>query len=491
VLTVRRSGIGAKFRLPSHNVRSVNRLDEALMRRSAALRPSRADLAVKKLSTSANHSLIWFTAAAVLATIPGRGRRAALRGLVAIAGASFTANALGKQVFPRRRPAADLVPVARRLTRRPTSSSFPSGHAASAAAFTTAVAMESPVAAAFVAPVAAAVAYSRVHTGVHWPSDVACGAAIGVGLGLLTRRWWPLGVGQPAESDAPVHAAVLQDGEGLTIVANPNSGPDDTDPADEIKAAWPKATVIRIDDLSAQDLSEVRALGAAGGDGTVAAVASVAADAELPLAVVPAGTLNHFARDIGVTSLEQARTATANGTGIGIGIGSVAVDGGEPLIFLNTASLGGYPDLVQLRDKHAKRLGKWPAGAYALVRILHEAEPLTVTINGRRQTVWMVFVGNNPYLPKGFAPGTRPRLDSGLLDVRFIRADIPFSRTRFVFAALAGALHRSRTYRQLDIPEFDIRVHGRAVAIATDGEVHPEGTVFAFKARRTALTVYR
>jgi undecaprenyl-diphosphatase len=77
------------------------------------------------------------------------------------------------------------------------------------------------------------------------------------------------------------------------------------------------------------------------------------------------------------------------------------------------------------------------------------------------------------------------------LDVRFIRADIPFSRTRFVFAALAGALHRSRTYRQLDIPEFDIRVHGRAVAIATDGEVHPEGTVFAFKARRTALTVYR
>src|SRR4051812_33946925 len=95
------------------------------MRRSAALRPSRADLVVKKLSTSANHSLIWFTAAAVLATIPGRGRRAAMRGLVAIAGASFTANALGKQVFPRRRPAADLVPVARRLTRRPAPPPFP------------------------------------------------------------------------------------------------------------------------------------------------------------------------------------------------------------------------------------------------------------------------------------------------------------------------------------------------------------------------------
>ncbi|MEV6610369.1 phosphatase PAP2 family protein [Kutzneria sp. NPDC051319] len=461
------------------------------MRRSAALRPSRADVVVKKLSTSANHSLIWFTAAAVLATMPGRGRRAAMRGLVAIAGASFTANALGKQVFPRRRPAADLVPLARRLTRRPTSSSFPSGHAASAAAFTTAVAMESPVAAAFVAPVAAAVAYSRVHTGVHWPSDVAFGAAMGVGVGLLTRRWWPLGVGQPAESDAPVRMPVLQDGEGLTIVANPNSGPDDIDPADEIKAAWPKATVIRIDELADQDFSAVRALGAAGGDGTVAAVASVAADTGLPLAVMPAGTLNHFARDIGVASLEQTRTATESGNGMAIGLGSVAVDGGEPTIFLNTASLGGYPDLVQLRDKHAKSLGKWPAGAYALVRVLHEAEPLAVTINGRRATVWMVFVGNNPYLPRGFAPATRQRLDSGLLDVRYIRADIPFSRTRFIFAALAGALHRSHAYRQLDLPEFEVRVHGRAVAIATDGEVHPEGSVFAFKARRTALRVYR
>lgn len=461
------------------------------MRRSAALRPSPADLFVKKLSSSANHSLIWFAAAAVLATIRGRGRRAAMRGLVAVTGASFTANALAKQVFPRRRPAADLVPVARRLTRRPTSSSFPSGHAASAAAFTTAVALESPTAAVIIGPVAAAVAYSRVHTGVHWPSDVVCGAALGVGLGLLTQRWWPLGVGEPAASADRVHVPVLQDGDGLTILANPNAGPDDTDPAVQIKAAWPKATVIRFDDLAGHDFTHVRALGAAGGDGTVATVAEVAAETGLPLAVVPAGTLNHFARDIGVGSLEQTRTATESGDGTAIGLGYVSVDGSEPTIFLNTASLGGYPDLVTLRDKHAKRWGKWPAGAYALVRILHSAEPLTVTLDGRRQTVWMVFVGNNPYLPKGFAPATRHRLDTGLLDVRFIRADLPFSRTRFVLAAVAGALHRSRTYRQLDLPAFDVHVHGRPVAIATDGEVGPNGTVFSFKARRTALTVYR
>jgi len=294
-------------------VRSVNRLDQALMRRSAALPPSRLDVVVKRLSTSANHSLVWFAAAAGLATIRGRGRRAALRGLVAVAGASFTANALAKQVFPRRRPAADLVPVARRLTRRPTSSSFPSGHAASAAAFATAVALESPTAAAFVAPIAAAVAYSRVHTGVHWPSDVACGAALGVGLGLLTQRWWPLGIGEPAEAPVRTHTPVLQDGEGLTIVANPNSGPDDTDPAVEVKAAWPRAIVIRLDDLAGRDLSDVRALGAAGGDGTVSAVASYASSSGLPLAVVPAGTLNHFARDVGATSLEHTRTATDSG----------------------------------------------------------------------------------------------------------------------------------------------------------------------------------
>ncbi len=84
-----------------------------------------------------------------------------------------------KPLLPRRRPAAAELPDYQTLPDPPTSSSFPSGHAASAAAFATAVAMESPRAGLAIAPLAAAVAYSRVHVGVHWTSDVVAGAAVG------------------------------------------------------------------------------------------------------------------------------------------------------------------------------------------------------------------------------------------------------------------------------------------------------------------------
>lgn len=131
--------------------------------------------------------------AAALASRKGVTRRAALRGMAAIGGASFTVNAVGKPLLPRRRPAWEDVPVGRRLNpnERPSSSSFPSGHAASAAAFVTAVTMESPAIGLAVAPIAAAVAYSRVHTGVHYPTDVAAGMLLGGGIALATRRWWP------------------------------------------------------------------------------------------------------------------------------------------------------------------------------------------------------------------------------------------------------------------------------------------------------------
>ena len=93
---------------------------------------------------------------------------------------------------PRRRPAADLLPVARALPDRPTSSSFPSGHSASAMAFAVGVALESPRTGLALAPLAATVAVlARSTSGVHWTSDVAVGSALGAGIALLTQRWLP------------------------------------------------------------------------------------------------------------------------------------------------------------------------------------------------------------------------------------------------------------------------------------------------------------
>jgi len=141
-----------------------------------------------RLSRSANHGVLWFaTAAALAATRTPRARRAAARGLASLSLASLTINTIGKRSVRRHRPALDPVPLGRRLKRQPITTSFPSGHAASAAAFATGVALESPAWGAVVAPVAWSVALSRVYTGVHFPSDVLAGAALGAAAAFALR----------------------------------------------------------------------------------------------------------------------------------------------------------------------------------------------------------------------------------------------------------------------------------------------------------------
>ena len=119
----------------------VSDWDRAVSHAISERSPSPADDVLKALSTAANHSLLWFAVAAALGSRRGSSRKAALRGVASIALASSTANAVLKPLLPRRRPAAAELPAYQTLDNPPTSSSFPSGHAASAAAFATAVAM--------------------------------------------------------------------------------------------------------------------------------------------------------------------------------------------------------------------------------------------------------------------------------------------------------------------------------------------------------------
>jgi membrane-associated phospholipid phosphatase len=126
--------------------------------------------------------------AAVLALVAGvRGRRAAVRGLTALGLTSLLVNAGLKPLFRRERPSLRAVPAIRHLRRPPLSTSFPSGHAASAWAFTTGVGLELPAAAGPVGALAGAVSYSRVYSGVHYPVDVLAGAGVGIAVALLAR----------------------------------------------------------------------------------------------------------------------------------------------------------------------------------------------------------------------------------------------------------------------------------------------------------------
>ena len=164
-------------------------LDRRLFRGVARSRSPRLDAVLPRLSRAADHALLWHGTAALLAIAGGpAGRRAALRGSGAIAVGSALVNLGLKRAVHRPRPALRGVPAVRRLKTQPLTTSFPSGHAASAAAFAVGAGAELPVLLPVLAPVATAVAGSRIYVGVHYPGDVLAGAAIGAGVALGWRR---------------------------------------------------------------------------------------------------------------------------------------------------------------------------------------------------------------------------------------------------------------------------------------------------------------
>ena len=146
------------------------------------------DRSLRRLTEAADYSRLWFASAAVLAASRGRsGRRAAVAGLSSVAVASAVVNLALKPLSRRKRPGRSEVPADRRAP-EPSSSSFPSGHSASAFAFATGVGAVLPLEAIPIRALAAVVAYSRVHTGVHYPGDVLAGAFLGTTLAQVTVR---------------------------------------------------------------------------------------------------------------------------------------------------------------------------------------------------------------------------------------------------------------------------------------------------------------
>jgi len=179
-----REGGPARQRV-ARRLRELGAVDRAIYAAVAATPTPSLDEPLRRLSNAANNSGLWLTIAAGLGVAGGgAGRRAAVRGTVAIGVTSALVNLAVKSAWSRRRPdrAGAGVP-AQRNVRMPTSTSFPSGHAASGFAFAAAIGRDQPWLGLALRFVAATVAYSRVHTGVHYPGDAVVGALIGEGTG--------------------------------------------------------------------------------------------------------------------------------------------------------------------------------------------------------------------------------------------------------------------------------------------------------------------
>src|SRR5215468_3936546 len=173
----------ARYRI-AEVLHQLGAIDRAVYVAVANVRTPALDQTMRRLSRSADRSRLWLGIAAALAVTGPNGRRAATRGILAVATTSAMVNLGVKTLSRRRRPdrSAAGVPGARHV-RMPTSTSFPSGHSASAFAFATAISRDNPWLALAIQFLAGSVAYSRVHTGVHYPGDTVAGALIGAGAG--------------------------------------------------------------------------------------------------------------------------------------------------------------------------------------------------------------------------------------------------------------------------------------------------------------------
>lgn len=475
-------------------------LDRWDTRSSAAIAgahfPDTIDHGLPLLTRLADRSVLWMgIGAALWATGDRRAHRAAARGISSIALTSLLANQVAKRITPRHRPDLTLVPTQRVAHRVPVSSSFPSGHSASAAAFALGVGVELPPLALPVGLLAAAVGFSRVYTGVHFPTDVLAGAALGTGVAALGTVLVPV---RPAEAQPEVAEPSRPQpprpsGQGVVAVINPESGGGDgRDVIGDVRSALPDAQVIELppgqdpEPVLRTAAADAEVLAVGGGDGTVCAAARAAMDADVPLLVLPAGTFNHFAKDAGLPEPEDALAALRTGRAVRVDVGEVD---GE--LFLNTASLGSYPEFVHRRERWQTRLGKPLAAAIAIVSVLRHSPPLAATVDGVPRRLVMLFVGNGAYEPRGLWPRRRERLDTGKLDVRFVDAPGRIGTLGLLAMALSGG--RTRTARLIEARQerLDVHIPGDAGQLARDGEISDAAHRAHFSVRRQALTVYR
>lgn len=211
---------------------------------------------------------------------------------------------------------------------------------------------------------------------------------------------------------------------------------------------------------------------AAGGDGTVNLVAAIVAGTRRSLGIVAVGTLNHFARDLGLP-LELEAAVRVAACGLPRIVDAAEVNG---LLFVNNSSLGVYPAMVIDRDRMTRGgRNKWTslvaASARAFIRFRCLTIDLVVDGKARTCTTPFLFVGNNVYCLEGARIGRRERLDQGQLALYLTPGANRISMLRLFAAAVLGRIKQDPTYQEFNVEQFTVRARKRRLRVSFDGEV--------------------
>ncbi len=457
----------------------VGAVDRRLLPRWTRPLPQPIDQMLVKLTEAADHSLLWLGLAAAGAAVGGkRGRRAAAYGVSALTFTSAMVNGPVKLLIGRRRP------TPRRWIRHmPRTSSFPSGHAASGFAFAVAVARELPEAGPLLLPLATTVAYSRVYLGVHYPSDVVAGAGIGVVVGMSTRSaLHKLGV----DSRRAVPSSHPPRRSEAVLVVSPHAG--HSRGLRRARRALRKYGVEVAEELSIEhvgDLTQLlrsqggedRLVIAAGGDGTVGAVAGRLVGAENVLGILPLGTGNDFARALGIPiNPRRAAKLMAAGDVADVDLGCLIRAELPPTYFAHAATVGLNVDFAKLATRASvrARLGRLTylvASAHALGE--RSAFTCVLRHDGVEDelTLLQLSVISAPVIGGALGLSVRgPHRDDHLLDVLAVEQAPPWKILRAGLLLLLGVQRPVAGVRALQASGVDVD-SDHPLGLAVDGEL--------------------
>jgi diacylglycerol kinase family enzyme len=228
-----------------------------------------------------------------------------------------------------------------------------------------------------------------------------------------------------------------------------------------------------------------------GGDGTVSTAAHYLADSGIMLGVLPLGTLNHFARDVGMPpTWRDAVVALARGESRAVDVGEV-----NGRVFVNNCSIGSYADAVRRRDalRRLRGLGKWWAMLLATIAVFRRLRRLRVRLetSGQTQTLRAPFVvvGNNRYSGHVLDYSLRPHLDEGRLWIYTTHAYRHAAVVRLMWQSLLRAIDEVDELEKLDVTSATIDYEYTRLPVALDGELADLRPPLFFRTRHAALRV--